>query len=101
MNPTATRPDDPRLPGLVAIRDRGLARAIPALGLEQGGEGVALELCGYHPGVRATLDARVWRRRFSVKAFADDPAPVAVQYQALGASELACGPVACVPPHLA
>src|SRR5213079_1507865 len=62
MNPTATLPDDPRLPGLMAIRDRGLARAIPALGLEQGGEGVALELCGYHPGARATLEARVGRR---------------------------------------
>src|SRR5947207_463744 len=89
MNQTATLPDDPRLPGLMAIRDRGLARAIPALGLEQGGEGVALELCGYHPGARATLEARVGRRRFAVKAFADDPAPEAALYQALGAGALA------------
>src|SRR5256885_12089767 len=37
MRPTADLPDDPRLPGLMAIRDSGLARAIPALGLEQGG----------------------------------------------------------------
>src|SRR5439155_952599 len=54
MRPAAL-PDDPRLPGLMAIRDSGLARAIPALGLEQGGGGVELELCGYHPGARATL----------------------------------------------
>src|SRR2546430_1639007 len=101
MNPTATRPDDPRLPGLVAIRDRGLARAIPALGLEQGGEGVALELCGYHPGARATLAARVGRRRFAVKAFADDPAPEATLYQALSAAGLAGDSGARVPPLLA
>src|SRR5438309_5200254 len=86
MNPTATLPDDPRLPGLMAIRDRGMTRAIPALGLEQAGEVVALELCGYHPGARATLEARVGRRRFAVKAFADDPAPEAALYQTLGAA---------------
>src|SRR2546430_2996510 len=57
MRPTADLPDDPRLPGLMAIRDRGLSRAIPALGLEQGGGGGELVLCGYHPGARATLDA--------------------------------------------
>src|SRR2546430_10878183 len=101
MNPTATLPDDPRLPGLMAIRDRGLARAIPALGLEQGGEGVALELCGYHPGARATLAARVGRRRFAVKAFADDPAPEATLYQALSAAGLAGDSGARVPPLLA
>src|SRR5438045_1545441 len=101
MNQTATLPDDPRLPGLMAIRDRGLARAIPALGLEQGGEGVALELCGYHPGARATLEARVGRRRFAVKAFADDPAPEATLYQALSAAGLAGDSGARVPPLLA
>src|SRR5437764_7706218 len=101
MNQTATLPDDPRLPGLMAIRDRGLARAIPALGLEQGEEGVALELCGYHPGARATLDARVGRRRFAVKAFADDPAPEATLYQALSAAGLAGDSGARVPPLLA
>src|SRR5207245_2372982 len=50
MRPTADLPDDPRLPGLMAIRDSGLARAIPALGLEQGGGGAEPVLCGYHPG---------------------------------------------------
>src|SRR5438067_9776736 len=89
MRPTAALPDDPRLPGLMAIRDSGLARAIPALGLEQGGGGVELVLCGYHPGARATLDARVGQRRFAVKTFADDPTPEAALYQALGAAGLA------------
>jgi len=101
MRPTAALPDDPRLPGLVAIRDRGLARAIPALGLERGGEAVELVLCGYHPGARATLDARVGQRRFAVKAFADDPAPEAALYQALGAAGLAGDSGARVPPLLA
>src|SRR5439155_1130318 len=80
-----------RLPGLMAIRDSGLARAIPALALEQGGVGAELVLCGYHPGARATLDARVGQRRFAIKTFADDPAPEAALYQALGAAGLAGG----------
>src|SRR5437762_11697191 len=101
MNPTATLPDDPRLPGLMAIRDRGLARAIPALGLEQGGERVALELCGYHPGARATLEARVGRRRFAGKACADDPAPAAALYQALRGAAPAGDSGARGPPLLA
>src|SRR5438105_3987963 len=101
MRPTTALPDDPRLPGLMAIRDSGLARAIPALGLEQGGGGLELELCGYHPGARATLEARVGRRRFAVKAFADDPAPEAALYQALGAAALAGDSGARVPPLLA
>src|SRR5205814_1205217 len=99
--PTADLPDDPRLPGLMAIRDSGLARAIPALGLEQGGGGVELVLCGYHPGARATLEARVGQRRFAVKTFADDPAPEAALYQALGAAGLAGDSGARVPPLLA
>ena len=101
MRPTADLPDDPRLPGLMAIRDSGLARAIPALGLEQGEGGVELVLCGYHPGARATLDARVGQRRFAVKTFADDPAPEAALYQALGAAGLAGDSGARVPPLLA
>ena len=103
MRPTADLPHDPRLPGLMAIRDLGLARAIPALGLEEGGGGgeVELVLCGYHPGARATLDARVGQRRFAVKTFADDPAPEAALYQALGAAGLAGDSGARVPPLLA
>ncbi len=103
MRPTADLPDDPRLPGLMAIRDSGLARAIPALGLKEGGGGggVELVLCGYHPGARATLDARVGQRRFAVKTFADDPAPEAALYQALGAAGLAGDSGARVPPLLA
>src|SRR2546423_183329 len=101
MRPTADLPHDPRLPGLMAIRESGLARAIPALGLPQEGGGVELVLCGYHPGARATLDARVGQRRFAVKTFADDPAPEAALYQALGAAGLASGSGARVPPLLA
>src|SRR3989442_15409404 len=101
MRPTTALPDDPRLPGLMAIRDSGLARAIPALGLEQGGGGLELELCGYHPGARATLEARVGRRRFAVKAFADDPAPEAALYQTVGAAGLAGDSGARAPPLLA
>src|SRR5207237_6892102 len=98
MRPAAL-PDDPRLPGLMAIRDSGLARAIPALGLEQGGGGVELVLCGYHPGARATLDARVGQRRFAVKTFADGAAPGAAMCQGLGAAGLVRDYGARVPMH--
>src|SRR2546430_15888813 len=101
MRPTTALPDDPRLPGLMAIRDSGLARAIPALGLERGGGGLELELCAYPRGARATLEARAGRRRFAVKAFADDPAPEAALYQTLGAAGLAGDSGARVPPLLA
>src|SRR5438046_7908293 len=101
MRPTADLPDDPRLPGLMAIRDSGLARAIPALGLEQGEGGVELVLCGYHPGARATLDARVGQRRFAVKTFATEPAPEAALCQALVAAGRAGDSGARVPPLLA
>src|SRR5256886_17422000 len=101
MRPTADLPDDPRLPGLMAIRDSGLARAIPALGLEQGEGGVELVLCGYHPGARATLDARAGQRRFAVKTFADDPAPEAALDQALCPSGRASASRGPVPPVFA
>ena len=45
-------PDDPELPALGVIRERGLAGSIPSLGL--GGAHVKLRLCGYTPGARAT-----------------------------------------------
>ena len=80
-------PDDPALPGLVAIRASGLAGAIPALGLE--GCPVQLELRRYHPACRATLEARAGNRRLAVKAYAEDPAHEARLYQALASAGLA------------
>jgi len=81
MKPTADLPDDPELPGLVAIRAAGLAGAMPALGLGDGP--VELLLCGYTPGSRVTLEVRAKDRRFAVKAYADDPTPEVVLYEAL------------------
>jgi hypothetical protein len=84
-------PDDPALPGLVAIRQHGLAGAIPALGLKD--SPVELINRGYTAGSRITLEARAGQRRFAVKAYADDPSNEAVLYQSLanaglkGASE--------------
>jgi len=84
MKLTADLPNDPTLPGLVAIRTAGLARAMPALDLSDGP--IELLLCGYTAGSRATLDVRVGDRHFAVKAYADDPAPEAVLYQAFAAA---------------
>jgi Phosphotransferase enzyme family len=80
-------PDDPALPALASIREIGLAATIPALGLGRGP--VELRLCGYTPGSRATLEARAAGRHFTVKAYANDPAPEVKAYEALAAAGLA------------
>jgi len=83
MKPAIDLPDDPALPGVGAIRALGLARAIPALGLD--GRGIELALRGYTPGSRATIAACAGNRRFVVKAYAADPASEARVYRALAA----------------
>ncbi len=83
MKPATDLPDDPALPGVGAIRALGLARAIPALGLD--GRGVELVLRGYTPGSRATIEVREEQRHFVVKAYTADPAAEAGLYQALAA----------------
>jgi aminoglycoside phosphotransferase (APT) family kinase protein len=98
VKPTRVLPDDPALPGLVAIRENGLGGVLPGLGLDDGP--VQLELCGYTPGERATLDARAGNRRFAVKVYAEDPVTEAELYEAL-AGELVNGAEARVPPLLA
>ena len=82
MQPTAVLPDDPKIPGLAAIRRQGLARALPAMLLGIGP--VDLRLCGYTPGARATLEARIGPRHLAIKAYAEEPAPEAELYQTLG-----------------
>jgi hypothetical protein len=85
--------DDPALPGLAAIRDTGLAKAVPALTLDDGP--VELLLRRYRPGLRATYEARAGQRHFAVKAYALDPAPEVELYEALARAGV------CVPPLLA
>ena len=87
MKRTTELPDDPALPGLVAIRSAGLAVAIPALALGDGP--VELRLCGYSRGDRATLEVRAGHRHLAIKAYAEDPAPEAGLYEALAAAGLA------------
>jgi Phosphotransferase enzyme family len=99
MTSTAELHDDPALPALAVIRARGLAVAVPALGL--GRDPVELRLCNYAPGSRATFEARAGGRRFAVKLYADDPSPEAELYQALALVGLAGNAGARVPPLLA
>jgi hypothetical protein len=100
VTPTTELPDDPALPGLAAIRQAGLAAVIPALGLDDGP--VQLQLRGYTPGLRATLEARAGHRRFAVKVYWKDPEPEVALYQALAAAGLASGAEEVrVPPLLA
>jgi len=101
MKPTTELPDDPALPGLLAIRTVGLGRVVPAL--ELGGGPEAIRLVGYTPGSRATLEVRSGRRRFTLKAYAHDAEPEAALYQALAAAGFGEGgrAGARVPPLLA
>jgi hypothetical protein len=80
-------PVDPALPGLSAIRAKGLAGALPELGL--GDRPVELRLCSHAPGSRATFEVRAAHRRFAIKLYADDAAPEAELYGALTRAGLA------------
>jgi aminoglycoside phosphotransferase (APT) family kinase protein len=83
MKPTDELPDDPALPGLRTIREMGLASALPDLALD--GHPAQLLLCGYSPGVHATLEVRTDDHHVAVKAYAEDqdPAREAALYSAL------------------
>src|ERR1044071_575651 len=102
MKPTVDLPDDPALPGLVAIRESGLAAALPTLDVV-GDDPIEMRLCGYTAGSRATLDVQSGRRRFAIKAYAADAEPEAALYGALGAAGFGEGgrAGARVPPLLA
>ena len=84
---TTQLPDDPALQGLMAIRAAGSAGAMPALDLNECR--VELLLHRYHPGKRATLEARAGHRRLAVKAYAEDPAREVALCEALAAAGLA------------
>ena len=104
MIPTADLPQDAALPGLAAIRSRGLARILPALGLRGR---VELLLRGYSEGKRATFEACSGDRRIAIKLCAGDAEPEACLYRELSARGLApppdaeCGSGARVPRLLA
>jgi aminoglycoside phosphotransferase (APT) family kinase protein len=87
MRPTEALPDDPALPALAVIREAGLARALPMLGL--GDQPIVLRLSGYTAGSRATIEAQAGDRHFALKLYADDPAPEADLYHALAAAGFA------------
>ncbi len=95
---TMVLPDDADLPGLMAIRKLGLARALPALDLPAGP--VELINRGYTEGSRITLEARAGQRRFAVKAYADDPADEASLYENLTGAGLTTASGCCAPPLL-
>src|SRR5439155_708466 len=63
--------------------------------------GLSAEQVAALHAIADSLDVRVGQRRFAVKTFADDPAPEAALYQALGAAGLAGDSGARVPPLLA
>ncbi|HEY6169571.1 MAG TPA: hypothetical protein VI454_16130, partial [Verrucomicrobiae bacterium] len=98
MKPSTEIPDDPALPALKAFCTVGLAGAVPSLGLA--GRPVELLLHRYHRGVRAAFEARIGEIRLAVKAYKEDPSPVAALHEAL-AAELTDGSRLCLPPVLA
>ncbi len=95
---TRVLPDDADLPGLMAIKTLGLARAIPALDLPEGP--VELINRGYTEGSRITLEARAGQRRFAVKSYAGDPSDEAALYEHLASAGLTTASGCCAPPLL-
>lgn len=94
-------PVDPALPALAALRQDALA-AVPALGLS--GRPALFVLRGYTPGDRAAVEVRVLGvggAHFIIKAYAGDPAPEAMLYEALAAAGLTSGRGVRVPRLLA
>jgi aminoglycoside phosphotransferase (APT) family kinase protein len=89
MKPTDELPHDSALPGLCTLREMGLAGALPDLAVD--GHPVQLLLCGYSPGVHATLEVRTDDHHVAVKVYAEDPAweADAALYSALAAVGLA------------
>jgi hypothetical protein len=74
-------PDDAALPGLAAIRARGVAEAMPMLGLD--GRPVELTVCRYATGRRIALEVRSGDRHLAVKAYAEPPEQEVELYRAL------------------
>ncbi len=97
MSQGSDRPDDAALPGLVAIKNLGLARALPTLDLPD--EPIELINRAYTAGERITIEARLRQRRVAVKAYADDPSSEAILYQSLADAGLG-GTSACRAPPL-
>jgi len=87
VKPTFLLPDDAGLDGLRAIREQGLARAVPELHLAD--ETAQVQLVGYSRGLRATLEVRAGDRHFTVKCFARDPSAEADLYATLAKAGLA------------
>lgn len=86
MKPTPAIPYDADLPGLTAIRVRGLKAVMPALSLRGP---VNLLLRGYTEGKRAILEAQCGERRLAIKASARDVSSEVQLYQELAARGLA------------
>lgn len=90
MTPTLDIPEDAALPSLAVIRERGLARTLPALGLRAP---VELVVRGYASGDRLTFEAQCGEQRLAVKAYADDPTREARLYRDMALLGLATGPL--------
>jgi hypothetical protein len=74
-------PEDTALPGLAAISARGVAEAMPMLGLD--GRPVELTVCRYATGRRIALEVRSGDRHLAVKAYAEPPEQEVELYAAL------------------
>ena len=98
MSQGGALPEDASLPGLAAIRELGLGRAIPDLGLCS--SPVDLINRAYTAGERITIEARAGERRFAVKAYAEDPSHEALLYQSLAGAGLAGASECRAPPLL-
>jgi hypothetical protein len=88
-------PEDPELPGLVAIRASGLRHVLPKLDLGAGP--IELEVRAYKQARRITLELRAPGRRLAVKAYQKSPEDEVALAETFAAAGLAAGSGARVP----
>jgi len=94
-----TIPEDPGLPGLVAMRAAGVAQTVPELGL--GREPVGLTVRAHRPGRRMTLEMSVADRHLALKVYAQDPSPEVALCEFFATAGLTGDRGARVPPLVA
>jgi aminoglycoside phosphotransferase (APT) family kinase protein len=88
-------PEDPELPGLVAIRASGLRHVLPELDLGAGP--IELEVRAYKQARRITLELRAPGRRLAVKAYQKSPEDEVALSETFAAAGLTAGSGARVP----
>jgi aminoglycoside phosphotransferase (APT) family kinase protein len=92
-------PDDPLIPGLVALHAHGVPALLERHGI--GGASAGSEVLKYHAGLRVTLGVETPDGPLVLKAYSEQPRPLLALLDAFRDAGLADGHAPTVPPVLA